>query len=153
MAYDHGAIAFVVVTESPPSGNGTAWRWAKAYGGSFGGGFDSTGGSSTANFKSGGSAYRQRAWWVGHWVIALATAIFHSSTSRIGGANDVPAANAADARSAATTSAPHPSAAPSAGRLHSPAKRPPYDPPCRGPCRRVQCLSVERRTGAVPACR
>jgi hypothetical protein len=76
LSSDRGALAYVVVDESPPAGGPTAWHWARAYGGTFGGGFDSAAGSSVANWSAGGTAYRQHAWWVGHWVIVVATAIF-----------------------------------------------------------------------------
>jgi hypothetical protein len=75
---DRGALAYVVVSESPPAGGATGWRWNKAYGGSFGGGFDATAGSSVANWTVGSASYRQRAWWIGHCIIALAAAVLPS---------------------------------------------------------------------------
>jgi hypothetical protein len=75
---DRGVIAYVVDNDSPPPGSDASWRWYKAYRGTFGGGFDATAGSSTVDSIVGGTAYRQRAWWVHHWLIVLATAIFPS---------------------------------------------------------------------------
>src|SRR4051812_45236127 len=74
---DHGVIAYVLGDDPSPAAGAAGGRWYKAYGGgTFGGGFDATAGSSTVYSSVGGTAYRQRAWWVHHWVIALATAIF-----------------------------------------------------------------------------
>ena len=72
---DRGTLAYVVGNDTTPVTGRPAWRWYKAYGGTFGGGYDAAVGSSDNGWTSFGTAYTQRAWWVHHWVIVLATAV------------------------------------------------------------------------------
>ena len=74
--FQDGVIAYVIADESPPSSGGPLRRWNHAWGGTFGGGYDATFGHSVANTTFGvNGTYRQRSWWVGDWIVAMACVI------------------------------------------------------------------------------
>jgi hypothetical protein len=79
---DNGVVAYVTADEAQATGKTFGWRWTKAWGGSFVGGFDAVWGSSVSSYTAGTSAVRQRAWWISHWVIVAVTAVLPVSRIR-----------------------------------------------------------------------